>query len=567
MSRVLLISLFDEYALGIRYLAAALSDAGHDAQLAFFKELATLQECLREPEDLDFIPSVPFPVSRAEIGILVEEAVRYQPDLVGISLVSNLHGLAIEITRAVRDRLRVPVVWGGVDPTINPDLAEDHADVICIGEGERAIVELADSIGRNRRNGDDPLSTLSRIENPIDNLRIRRPDGWLSDRVGVMIPDLDTLPFPLFDLSRECSISEERLYRACRPPLGRLPRLLPVISFRGCPYHCHYCCHSVLKKIYTGGKYLRRRSVSNVIEELRLRKRQFPALRMIEIEDDVFTLDQGWIDEFCREYKQHIGIPFWCYTYPGISRESMLKPLKEAGLSSVTFGIQSGSQRILTEVYGRPVRAEKILETADVLRRLDIPFVVDLIGGNPLETDADRIETVKVLAALPKPYLLHPINPLSFYRNLPITERAIQAGVRLAPSPGANKFGPEPDARLRAWDALLTLAHYPGIEADTLRPFWENERLMMEPKLLEQLADALAQATYHDGNIYETKSVRIGIEQERNRNLAVRINELERELGMLYGSRLVRWANRLRQVLECFRSTSDTESAQPTRRE
>jgi len=567
LSRVLLISLFDEYALGIRYLAAALSDAGHEVRLFFLNELATLRECPCEPGDPNRIPSVPFPVSPAEIETLIEETARFQPDLVGISLVSNLYGLGVEITRVIHNRVRVPVTWGGVDPTINPDLAEGHADVICVGEGERAIVELADAIGRNSRSDHDPIAALGKIEKPIDNLKIRRPEGWLANRLGVMVPDLDALPFPLFDLGREIYLSEGRLYRGSYPPLARLPRLFPVMSFRGCPYQCHYCCHSVLKKIYTGGKYLRRRSVANVMEELRLRKRQFPALGMIEIQDDVFTLDQEWIDEFCREYKQHIGIPFWCQTYPGISRESMLRPLKDAGLRSVTFGIQSGSQRVLTEIYGRPVKAEKIQETADVLRRLDIPFVVDLIGSNPLETDADRIETAKVLTALPKPYLLHPINPLSFYRGLPITKRTLAAGVRLVQSPGANKFGPEPDPRLCAWDALLTLAHYPGIEVETLRPLWETERLMTDPKPLKQLADALAQATYYAGNIYETKSKRIEIEQKRNENLTARLNELERELGELLGSRLVRWANRVRNLLKRYRTEGAIQQGRSARME
>jgi len=270
---------------------------------------------------------------------------------------------------------------------------------------------------------------------------------------------------------------------------------------------------------------------------------------MFEFEDDVFTLDQDWIDRFCVRYKEEVGLPFWCYTYPGIARESMLEPLREAGLSSVTSGIQSGSRRVLEEVYNRPVKVEDMEKTAGVLRRLGIPFVVDLIGSNPLETDEDRAETVRVLTSLPKPYLLHPVNPLSFYPKLPITDRAREAGVRLEEAYSSTVLCPPGEPRFRAWDAIYELAHYPGVEFETLRPFWENPDLLDRPEPLEQLARSFRQAAYVRGDVYETKDDRIEKERKRAAEAESRLRELEGELARIRGSRLVRWATKVRDLL------------------
>lgn len=550
MSRIFLVSLLDEYALGIRYIASTLEAAGHDVRLAFLKDISDLRDASFEPADAERLHETPLPVLERELDLLVQEARGFSPELIGISLVSSVFGLASAATRAFRERLGIPVAWGGVEPTVNPDLAQEHADVICVGEGERAMAELASRLDSHRSSTKGPpLRALAGFRQPIDNLMIRTGDGWLSGRLGIMEQDLDRLPFPLFDPGKESYVAGARVYRGAYPPSCRLPLFIPAISFRGCPYQCTYCCHSALKRIYGGGRYLRRRSVGNFVDELVLRQSQFPDLQLIEIEDDVFTLDQRWIDEFAGSYRARVKAPFWCYTYPGISRESMLAPLKEAGLASVTFGIQSGSQRVLEELYGRPAQVESIVETSEVLHRLGIPFVVDLIGSNPLETDADRAETVRVLASLPKPYKLHRINPMSFYRRYPLTERAMAAGVPLVQGRGTTIWCPPPDPRFRAWDALFTLAHYPGIAASTLEPLWKHEGLMRDPEPLEQLSAALAQATYHEGNLYRTKDDRIREEEGKVVALRREVGNLEGELRRLHGSRIVRLALRLRSML------------------
>jgi len=533
MARVFLLGFFDEYSLGLRYISASLKEAGHEVRLGF---LGLLHQCYIQPldtKDESRVGETQFPVQTEELELVLAEIERFAPDIVGISLVSCMFGLAEVSTRLVRERLNLPVVWGGVEPTISPDLAQEHADVICVGEGEKAIVELASHVPSSAESrGTEWLESISE---PIPNLRIRQKNGWLRSDEGLMVQDLDSLQFPLLERSNEVYIYNEQVYRGEYPPNCRFPNTLPVISARGCPFHCSYCVNSVLKRTYQGGKYLRRRSVENVMEELRLRKRQFPEWQALDVEDDVFTLDGKWIEKFAGLYGEDIRVPFWCYTFPGRADERILARLKEVGLMSVTFGVQSGSVRVLREVYDRKTTPEQILETAQLLFRMGIPYVADLIGSNPLETDEDRILTAKLLGSMPKPYLLHPINPMTFYAHYPITLKAQEEHVALEQSPGTTKYGALENPRYRAWDAIHTLAQYPGIDEDTLRVLWEDEALMNAPEALEKIANAIAQAVYYKGDIYLTKDKKI--------------EQLQNELNSLRGSRLVRAAIRLRDSL------------------
>jgi len=537
VAKVILVSFFDEYALGIRYIASSLLAAGHQVQLTFLRQFARCHPVESQERNPDEAMECPFPVTRSDVEYFVQQVESFCPDLVGITLVSTLFGLACTVTQLLHQRLpNVPVIWGGIEPTASPEVAQEHADIVCVGEGESAMVELAAKVPSKSASTGGPW--WFEIDGPIVNLRIRSRDGWLRSEEGLMVQDLESLPFPLFDLNRELCVTDGVLYQGSYPPDSRLQRSIPVLTGRGCVFQCSYCGNSILRKLYHGGTYYRRRSPEKVIDEIKLRVKQFPNLRVIEIEDDVFTLERNWTERFADLYRD-IRIPFWCYTYPGFRDESVLRRLLEVGLISVTFGIQSGSERVLREVYNRRATLQGIRDTAEVLHRLGIPYVVDLIGSNPLETDEDRAKSVELLASLPKPYLLHPINPMTFYRNYPITDLALQEGVTLVQSPGTTKFGPEPNQRYLAWDAIMTLAQYPGIDAEMLKPLWENPVLMNDPKALLGLAKSFALAVYCHGDIYCTKDKRL--------------KDLERQLAALQGSRLVRVALQVRNFLSRLR--------------
>lgn len=550
MARVVLVSLFDEWALALRYVAAALKEAGHAVLLVFLEVCASLDiQPVRNRRD-DLVFPAPCAVPRRDMELLIDEIAGFRPDFIGMTVVSNLFDLAALTTRWIRRELGVPVVWGGPDPTANPQGAEEYADVVCVGEGEQAVVHLASMFDDHVAVGGSGMARLESVAKPIPNLRIRQQSGWLRGEEGLVAGDLDSIHFPLFEAAREVYAIDGGLFRGEHPPTSRVPFSIPVVASRGCPFRCSYCCHAVQRRLSRSGKYYRRRSPENVIAELAARTAHFPRLSMIEIYDSVFTLDDGWLERFADLYGRTIRIPFWCYTYPGLTSERVLRRLKEIGLSSVTFGVQSGSERTCREVFDRPTTRERIFETARILHGLGIPYAVDVIGSNPFESEEDRFETVRLLAELPKPYFLHRVNPLLFFPGYLITEKARREGIPLQKSHGSSMTGPR-SPRLASWDALMTLAQFPHVNERTLRVVSENEEMMKRPEALWDLALAFTEASYCTGNVYD---IRVGqFEQMMRTTKDQRLRELETELGSLYGSRLIRATLRLRRWLHSHR--------------
>ena len=119
--KCLLISLqSNSYVTGLKYIAANVLDKGHDARILL-------------------LPGYLEPTLDSAIKEFIRD---YDPDLIGISLMSIEFYPAKNLTRLLRKEFQIPIIWGGVHVTINPDDCLEHTDYICLGEGERAVVSL-----------------------------------------------------------------------------------------------------------------------------------------------------------------------------------------------------------------------------------------------------------------------------------------------------------------------------------------------------------------------------------------------------------------------------------------
>ncbi|MBE7559708.1 B12-binding domain-containing radical SAM protein [bacterium] len=526
MARVALAAMYDEYCLGIRYLSAYLSAHGHQTHVFILKDLNRLKRPWGDPSDGGYYYD-PCAVSAKEIQLFTDAVAAFKPDLVGISLASNFLGLAERLTRELRSRLSVPVAWGGIEPTINPEYGITVADFLCVGEGEQSALELVESLTR----GGDGRG--------IPGIWSRRGDAIQRMEPRPYEQDLDRFPFPDFEEKNTTLVEDDRVFAGHYPPDSRLRHSMMVISQRGCPYSCTFCCNNVLRDIVGKQHYLRRRSVENFIAEMEQRKRRQPSLNIVEIEDDVFTLDKKWMRRFAELYKEKIGLPFWCYTYPKVCDREMMTMLAEAGMFSVTMGMQSGSERLLADVYGRRTTKEEVIRGARIIHELGLNLVVDVIGYHPLENEADLAETLDVLLALPTPYTIHPINPMSFYGGFKITEMAREAGVDLILAPGTNKYYAQGPPDYDRWAALYYMCQFAEIPREVIRALAEDPRWKSDPATLRKLADGILALGNHNGDVYLRKEQRI--------------RQLEEELGALRGSRLVRWALALRGRLARMR--------------
>jgi len=399
--KIVLISLYSTDAIGLRYIKAVMNGHGYEVPLIFFKEKYLASDLMSLPTEKEY---------QQVIDLLK----KLEPDLVGVSLRSSFFRIAYELTRRVRKELSIPVIWGGTHPTVAPEESIKIADMICIGEGEYPLLELAERISNSKDYSD------------VQSLWVRKGGQIFKNDVRPLLQDLDSLPFPDYGDDDKYFVENDGI-------ISRDPGLetfnLNIMASRGCPYHCSYCCNSIFKDLYKGkGKRVRRRSVENVIDEIFALKDKFKNIKRIDFIDEVFAWDKEWTKRFTGRYQMEVGLPFQCAQHPNMVDRDILVMLKDAGLERVEVGVQSGSERIRKGYFERPVSNEKLQQTSQFLKQMGIVPFYDFIVDNPFETDEDKREGLEFLLTFPRPFHLH-VFSLIFFPNTVITKRALEAGL------------------------------------------------------------------------------------------------------------------------------------------
>lgn len=333
---------------------------------------------------------------------------RLNPRIVGFSVLSPFAAIAQQLTEIVKNNAPSSlVIWGGIHPTISPESCINKVDMLCIGEGEETIVELAQHL----RDGKNYHS--------IKNLWIKDNGQIIKNSMRPLVQDLDSLPLPSYGNKSYYFIDNDQITQN-DPVL--LYNFLSVHASRGCPFSCSYCVNSLLHPLFKElGPYIRMRSVSNIIKEIK----QFRKVDEIYFLDEVFTTDRTWIEEFSARYKKEIGIPFIVWLNPLMISPIVISKLASSGLSTIRFGIQTGSDRIRNRIFNRPGSNEQIKDIAKKITEHKVTITYDLIMDNPYETEKSLEEAIELLLQLPKP-LSFSLFSLQYFPKYPLTKKAIE---------------------------------------------------------------------------------------------------------------------------------------------
>jgi len=416
--KVTLISPYESISsYGMRSLSAVLKRAGFETQMILLP---------RETEGFrweGFLYAYPEAVLD-QVTDLASDS-----DLIGITLMSNYFDSAVQITQRLRRATAAPIVWGGIHATVRPEECLEHADLVCVGEGEDALLELMQHLAK----GEGPIGVRN-IWYKQDGEIVRTPLRPLS-------VDLDAYPYPDYDLDAEFVLHEGYiqpmtpdllLYYLSWPYTSDSEPMYSTMMSRGCTYSCTYCCNNALRRVYHQEWRVRRRSVPNFIGELQQIIARFPGIRWIKIEDDVFLGNIQILREFAELYKSTIGLPLFVTGFqPSMVDEERMSILVDAGMRRVRVGIQTGSIRAMREVYRRPTTAAQLARTFDVLHRFSDrmdPPMYDLILDNPWETKEEELDTLRMLLNVPKPYHLV-LYSLTFFPGTELYECARQEGI------------------------------------------------------------------------------------------------------------------------------------------
>lgn len=356
------------------------------------------------------------PITGRELALLGSLIERLRPQAIGMSVTTPLRKRNVRVTQFVKTLTDAPVIWGGYDPTVNTADCLDHCDYACIGEGDVAMLEIAKRL--------DAAQSLD----DVCNLSYRRQRSTVTNPRSPLVHDLDNLPWRDNLADNKYFIEDDQLIENYPVLTDRLSGVYQTITSRGCPYRCTYCCEASLKDIYTGEKFLRRRSPGDTVSELAEAKQRYGATEIM-FEDEIFGMDYKWLAAFTPLYRERVGLPFSAYLYPTRNIDKLLPILKEAGLTSCCVSLQTGSERIHKQVFDRPYDRELFLKTIRLCRSLGVGFYTDVITFNPYEQESDLDKTLDVLLQIGGPYGLC-INKLFVLPGTPLAEQMRRDGMQ-----------------------------------------------------------------------------------------------------------------------------------------
>jgi radical SAM superfamily enzyme YgiQ (UPF0313 family) len=303
---------------------------------------------------------------------------KFKPNLIAITLVQDTFALALSLLKSISD-FDIPVVAGGVFVTNSPEDVknQEDIDILCIGEGEGALVELCERM----REGKDYMD--------IKNLWVKKNGKIIKNPIRAPV-GLDSLPYVDYDI-----FERRRLYR---PMQGKVYTMIHVEMDRGCPYNCTYCEAPQLKKIYkeeTGHNYYRRKSVKRITDELKYLVEKYNPDYINFNAESFLAKPVPELEELAEAYKK-IGLPFWCQSRPETVTEEKIKILKEMNCQNLQFGIEHGNEEFRKKVLNRRYSNELMLKAFKIVEKYKIQYTVNNIIGFPDETRDLIFDTIEV---------------------------------------------------------------------------------------------------------------------------------------------------------------------------
>lgn len=336
------------FPLGIGYLAASLS-VRHRVEALHFRSMTS---------------------ARSQVP---ERLAAFRPDLVGLTCSTFNRGFVREMIGIVRGwNPAAKIVVGGVHASFCPDQMLDgyDADLVVIGEGEVTIVELCAALEQGL--------TLSGVA----GIAYREQGRVLVNAPRPGVHQLDDLPMPDYSYAREFMESTGMGF---------------LIASRGCPVRCTFCSTSSF-----WGQRVRMNSVARVVDEMEMLIARF-GVKKIFFHDDTFNLGTGRVLEICREIKARgIRVEWACSCRVTPISEEMIAAMVDAGCRHICWGVESGSQEMLS-------RIDKKISLAQVRQAFELSAQFSSVMstgaftmvGNPGETSRTVAETVNFLNTIP----------------------------------------------------------------------------------------------------------------------------------------------------------------------
>lgn len=293
---------------------------------------------------------------------------RERYDVIGLGALTIAFEQLEKLIRFLRPLSDAAIVLGGGITACESEivLTELQPDYMVISEGEVIFEQLLDYIA-------NPSGT------PLPKgVWTRTPEGIISGNEGDTIPNLDDLPFPDYELMGigqfiELQTGQTWSHHKTDPFTGKY---IPISASRSCPFKCTFCYHAGM------GKY-RLHSIPYTIAFIKKMKEAY-GVTHFSIYDELFSASISRVLEFCEAAKQ-LNITFVCQLRVDQVSAPMLRAMKEAGCTEISYGFESASDTVI-ESMQKKIFAHQIAEAVRLTREAKIGIQGNFLFGDPAET-------------------------------------------------------------------------------------------------------------------------------------------------------------------------------------
>jgi radical SAM superfamily enzyme YgiQ (UPF0313 family) len=340
----------------------------------------------------------------------------YSPGLVGFSTLEVAYDQGLILAKGIKD-MNIPIIFGGAYPTSSPRivLREPAIDMICEGEGELMLPELATALER----GEDIRD--------IYNLTVKSGGSIYQSGIKVKLEDLATgddifgektgLRRRQTHMGNELLSPDYTIYndrRFFKKMGGKVWRTAAFEISRGCPFKCTFCCtpmqrhqHEValenrVKLLKLDGPserkldpHHREKPIDKAMKEIKQARDEF-GINFVYFTDESFlSMSPGRFEEFIRNYKE-IKLPFFIESRVETVKPGYARELEDAGCTGIAMGVESGSPELRKKLLGRFMSDGVLVRGFKEFEKTEIRISANNIIGFPGETREDIMRTIEI---------------------------------------------------------------------------------------------------------------------------------------------------------------------------
>lgn len=350
-----------------------------------------------------------FPDAHVQIEVDPDRVIQSKPDIIGISAYTESYSQSIDAARYLQKQMPGTPIWLG-GPHINalPLTLDRNFDLGVVGEGEVTFVELLELYQQNRLTH-EYLQHIKGVVYWHEGERYVTPPRETFENIDALVPP------------------DRSVMETYWPPTGQMIKWAqPIYTSRGCPFKCVFCIFSMETQ------KVRYHSVERVVEEIQEILRHNPDQEHITIHDDLFALSKKRLRELTagiRAAGLHKRVSFVCMAKASVFSDEMAQLMREMNVSIVTFGLESGVERILHYLKGPRNKVSENVNAIDICARHGIRMGGYFIIGTPTETYQELQEAYWFIRDNFPPLSMAGVYRLTPFPGTKFWQEAIEMGV------------------------------------------------------------------------------------------------------------------------------------------